>query len=255
MKRFLTILVVAFFSAIAVNAQGTVTVTQSSDVDAVVNGNRRAKTKAEKKAEKKAAKQAAKENKENARRQQAQQSMPTVQASPKPVQRLEQRVPVAQTPGQPRIEVAQPSSSNVQSGTTTQRTKWVRKRVRKPVDSQESSTGETRTITKRVIRGAKKARGFRVLAYSGGNTRVARQEAEKIGQKVKMICPDEPIYVHFYSPRWMCQVGNFTSYEKARAVMKKLKKEGYSHANIIRTMVTIKTTAYLDGTPAMEETY
>ncbi|WP_028897934.1 SPOR domain-containing protein [Prevotella sp. HUN102] len=255
MKKFLALLVIAFFSAIAVNAQGTVTVTQSADVDAVVNGNRKAKTKAEKKAERKAAKQAAKENKENARRQQMQQTMAASQTASKPAAKPELKVPVVQMPPQPKIEVAKPSDSNTQTGAITQRTKWVRKRVRRQVASESDGTGETRTVTKRVVRGAKKARGFRVLAYSGGNTRAARQEAEKIGQKVKMICPEEPIYVHFYSPRWMCQVGNFTSYEKARAVMKKLKKEGYSHANIIRTMVTIKTTAYLDGTPAMEETY
>ena len=67
-------------------------------------------------------------------------------------------------------------------------------------------------------------RGFRVLAYSGGNTRVARQEAERWGQKAKEILQTEPIYVHFYSPRWMCQIGNYTSYEQARKVMRRFKE-------------------------------
>lgn len=47
MKKFLTILVVALLSCLAVGAQGTVTVTQSEDIDALVNGKKN--TKANKK--------------------------------------------------------------------------------------------------------------------------------------------------------------------------------------------------------------
>lgn len=94
-----------------------------------------------------------------------------------------------------------------------------------------------------------------MLAYSGGNTRKARQEAEKLGQKAKEILVTEPIYVHFYSPRWMCQVGNFTNYAQAKKVMRKLRKEGFTHANIIRTMVTIQTTKVLDDNPNFDNEY
>ena len=47
MKKFLAILVVALLSCLAVGAQGTVTVTQSEDIDALVNGKKN--TKANKK--------------------------------------------------------------------------------------------------------------------------------------------------------------------------------------------------------------
>lgn len=56
MKKFLTTLVIVLFGTLAASAQGTVTVTQSAEIDALVNGNKKAKTKAELKAEKKAAK-------------------------------------------------------------------------------------------------------------------------------------------------------------------------------------------------------
>ena len=43
MKKFLAILVVALLSCLAVSAQGTVTVTQSEDIDALVNGKKNTK--------------------------------------------------------------------------------------------------------------------------------------------------------------------------------------------------------------------
>ena len=93
-----------------------------------------------------------------------------------------------------------------------------------------------------------KTRGlcFRVQVYSGGNTRIAHQQADKAGQKAKELFPEQPIYVHFYPPRWMCLVGNFTDYNAAKKIMRTLRKEGYSHANVIRMMVSIKTTQPVD---------
>ena len=43
MKKILVILVVAFLRCLAIGAQGTVTVTQSEDIDALVNGKKNAK--------------------------------------------------------------------------------------------------------------------------------------------------------------------------------------------------------------------
>ena len=92
---------------------------------------------------------------------------------------------------------------------------------------------------KRVLVTKKKVNGFRVQVYSGGNTRNARQQAEIAGQKVKAILPDQPVYVHFYSPRWMCQVGNFTTQRQALSVLRKVRKIGFKQAIIIRCKVTV----------------
>ena len=102
-------------------------------------------------------------------------------------------------------------------------------------------------VTKRVKKGIKKVRGFRVQAYSGGNTRVSHQLADKAGQTAKELFPNQPIYVHFYAPRWMCLVGNFTDYNTAKKVMLKLRKEGFSQANVIRMMVSVNTSSFLDN--------
>lgn len=220
MKKFLALLVVALLSCLAVGAQGTVTVTQSEDIDALVNGKKNAKANKKK-------------------------PQPQPQGAVKKL-----TVPSAVIPRvEPRIEAPTPSPA---PHTASTRTKLVRKKVRRPLIDPTDGTTIRQTVTKRVAKGVRKVRGFRVLAYSGGNTREARKEAERWGQKAKQILQTEPIYVHFYSPRWMCQVGNFTNYEQAQKVMRKLKKEGFTHANIIRTMVTIETTEVLGDAYGMD---
>ena len=89
-------------------------------------------------------------------------------------------------------------------------------------------------------------RGFRVQVYSGGNTRIAHQQADKAGQKAKELFPEQPVYVHFYPPRWMCLVGNFTDYNAAKKNYANTSKGRLSHANVIRMMVSIKTTQPVD---------
>lgn len=110
-----------------------------------------------------------------------------------------------------------------------------------------NENGEPVRIVRRLVRhGKKKVNGYRVQVYSGGNTRVARQEAEAAGQKVKSILPDEPVYVHFYTPRWLCRVGNFTSYNQALSVLRKVRKLGYRQAIVIKCKVTVDYTEVID---------
>lgn len=98
----------------------------------------------------------------------------------------------------------------------------------------------------KVTTGVHHARGFRIQVYSGGNTRVARQEAERAGQKVKSVLPNQPVYVHFYCPRWSCRVGNFTSYQSALGVLRQIRKLGYKGAVVIRSNITIRDVRYID---------
>ena len=97
MKKFLAILVVALLSCLAVGAQGTVTVTQSEDIDALVNGKKN--TKANKK-----------------------KPQPQPQGAVKKL-----TVPTAVIPRvEPRIEAPTPSPA---PRTASTRTKLVRKKV------------------------------------------------------------------------------------------------------------------------------
>ena len=85
-----------------------------------------------------------------------------------------------------------------------------------------------------------KITGYRVQAFAGGNTRNDRQKAEQIGSNIKMNFPDQPVYVHFYSPRWICRVGNYKSFAEANRMLKAIKKLGYSSASIVKGKITVQ---------------
>ncbi|MCD8210961.1 MAG: SPOR domain-containing protein [Prevotella sp.] len=92
---------------------------------------------------------------------------------------------------------------------------------------------------KKVIKNGVKVTGYRVQAFSGGNTREDRTKAESIGHAIKSRYPSLPVYVHFYSPRWICRVGNFESYEEASTVLKNIKSMGYKEACIVKGKISV----------------
>jgi len=100
-------------------------------------------------------------------------------------------------------------------------------------DSPSVSTG------KKVLRNSRKITGYRIQAYSGGNSREDRRKAESIGSAIKAEYPALPVYVHFYSPRWICRVGNFRTYQEAESVLKELKSMGYKQACIVKGKITV----------------
>lgn len=95
-------------------------------------------------------------------------------------------------------------------------------------------------MRKKVMRGSRKVTGYRVQAYAGGNTRKDRQQAEQIGNTIKVAMPDQPVYVHFYSPRWICRVGNFRSYSEAQRVLRQIRKMGYKSACLVKGQITVQ---------------
>ena len=113
-------------------------------------------------------------------------------------------------------------------------------------NTQQSTAPDTPTAneapvdnTKKIMRGGVKVNGYRVQAFAGGNSRKDRQQAEKIGDDIKAAYPDVPIYVHFYSPRWICRVGNYRSYEEAHQMLVSLRKMGFSQATIVKGKITV----------------
>ena len=126
---------------------------------------------------------------------------------------------------------------------------------RKPVsgehkDSNEKhaakATTETEVIerpvvdtSKKMMRNSYKITGYRIQAFSGGNSRADREKANKIGDAIKMKYPDQPVYVHFYSPRWICRVGNFRSYSEAAQLLRGIKAMGYSQACIVKGKINV----------------
>ena len=101
-----------------------------------------------------------------------------------------------------------------------------------------TASGET-TIRKKVMKGGYKVNGFRVQVYAGGNSRDARIKAERVGREINALFPGEPVYVHFYSPRWICRMGNYRTYEEASEILRSVKKLGYNSAIIVKGKITV----------------
>jgi len=94
--------------------------------------------------------------------------------------------------------------------------------------------------TQMKIMKGQKVSGYRVQVFAGGNSRKDRLKAEEIGNTMKSLFPGEPIYVHFYSPRWICRMGNYRTYEEAHEKLVNVKKLGYQSAIIVKGKITIQ---------------
>jgi hypothetical protein len=90
------------------------------------------------------------------------------------------------------------------------------------------------------MRNAVKVNGYRVQAFAGGNSRKDRIEAEQVGNTIKSHFADVPVYVHFYSPRWICRVGNYRTYEEAHQMLVQLRNLGYNQASIVKGKITVQ---------------
>lgn len=173
--------------------QGTVTVTQSPEIDELVN---------------------------NARLLRTQPATPKKETVKRPVQLVQ---------------------DNAAHKVEAEKTPVARTHAEHKAEPAGSATDELPVVdtSKKVMRGGKKITGYRVQAYSGGNSRADRQKAESIGNAIKQRFPDLPVYVHFYSPRWICRVGNFRTYQEANEVLAEIKDMGYRQACIVKGKITV----------------
>jgi cytoskeletal protein RodZ len=111
--------------------------------------------------------------------------------------------------------------------------------------SNTTSTSTTTTATPqeeteaKVVRSSYKTTGYRVQAFAGGNSRADRQQAERIRDNIKASYPNVPVYVHFYSPRWICRVGNYRTYEEAHQMLVSLRNLGFDQATIVKGKITV----------------
>ena len=98
--------------------------------------------------------------------------------------------------------------------------------------------GDSVDTRKKVMKGYK-VNGYRVQVFAGGNSRNDRIKAERTGSEIKSLFPGTPIYVHFYSPRWICRMGNYRTYEEALEVLTRVKNLGYQSAIIVKGKITV----------------
>ena len=152
-----------------------------------------------------------------------------------------------------------PAKPKTNTNTTTQPKQTEKKEKEKEKDNNTATNQEKKTeqpkvvvvenhdsttidvpeeIQKKVMKGVKVA-GYRVQVFAGGNTRNDRLKAERIGSEIKGLFPGVPVYVHFYSPRWICRMGNYRTYEEAHAVLQRVKNNGYQSAIIVKGKITV----------------
>ena len=180
-------------------SEGKVTVTQSKEIDDLVNGPQDVVTPA----------------KQNTQSNQSTQNTPTTQTSQQPLSTRQ-----TQQTQRPQL------TTTTQSETTP-------------------DTTYTEEPRKKVLKGYK-VNGYRVQIFAGGNSRDARVKAERMGREINSLFPGEPVYVHFYSPRWICRMGNYRTYEEAHQMLNAVKKLGYKSAIIVKGKITVP---YLNPTP------
>ena len=109
----------------------------------------------------------------------------------------------------------------------------------KPSTPHAEETPDTTAIsTQKMLRG-QKVMGYRVQAFAGGNSRKDRQQAEQVRNSIKSHYPNVPVYVHFYSPRWICRVGNYRTYEEAHQMLVSLRALGFEQATIVKGKITV----------------
>ena len=104
-----------------------------------------------------------------------------------------------------------------------------------PSSSENDETEPVETQKK----ATQKITGYRVQAFAGGNSRKDRLTAESIRNNIKSQIPNVAVYVHFYSPRWICRVGNFRTYEEAHQMMVRLQNMGYKQASIVKGKIAV----------------
>ena len=113
-------------------------------------------------------------------------------------------------------------------------------------NAQKSETPKDETdntvvdMRKKVMRKSYKVTGYRVQAFAGGNSRNDRLKAEQTGNQLKVHFPEQPVYVHFYSPRWICRMGNFRSLAEAQKMLAKVRSLGYRQACLVKGQITVQ---------------
>lgn len=81
-------------------------------------------------------------------------------------------------------------------------------------------------------------RGYRIQVYAGGNTRQGKQEALRMQNLVRSQFPDLAVYTQFISPRWICRVGDFRTYEEASKTLQEMRQTGrFREASIVKSTI------------------
>ena len=141
----------------------------------------------------------------------------------------------------PQKQTERKESNNTTTATNQNQKEQDKKPDAKAIENQPNVVvvGDSVDTRKKVMKGYK-VNGYRVQVFAGGNSRNDRIKAERTGSEIKSLFPGTPIYVHFYSPRWICRVGNYRTYEEAHQMLVQLRNLGYNQASIVKGKITVQ---------------
>lgn len=74
-----------------------------------------------------------------------------------------------------------------------------------------------------------KARGFRICIFTGGNSRADRQRALEMGRKCREKFPELAAYTSFSAPRWVTHVGDFRTRAEAQKYVSRIRRARLSY--------------------------
>lgn len=94
-------------------------------------------------------------------------------------------------------------------------------------------------VVKKILRRGRLTQGFRVRVFMGDNSRVAQKKAMQIKSKLENDLPEEYVTVHFKSPKWICEVGNYRTVDEARAMLRQISALGYREAFVVRQKIIV----------------
>ena len=148
--------------------------------------------------------------------------------------------PVAKTTTSPTQNTAANTEKTAEEENKEEPKERVALKPDMPKTETESGTEVEVDMSKKVMRNSYKVTGFRVQAFAGGNTREDKRKAEEARDKIKRAYPSEPVYVHFYSPRWICRVGNYRTQEEANRMLRNIRNLGYRQAVVVKGKITVQ---------------
>lgn len=211
------------------NGTGKVTVNQSKELEALINGG----TPTQRTATSKPSAAKPTSPAVDKRTTTAEKRATTADKHPASTTTVETKSPdhVAEKPAATR-EVSRRDSEDASK-------RVVRREKTVETAANDASAKASESHNKKVMKGTHKVKGYRIQVYSGGNSRADREKAQQIGNRIKAAMPGTPIFVHFYSPSWKCRVGNYVDISDAKSALRRIRGLGYSQAVIVKGMISV----------------
>lgn len=104
-------------------------------------------------------------------------------------------------------------------------------------ESKKATTTSNHSYTSRV---RKRAKGYRICIFTGGNSRADKVKATQMGDKCRKLFPELAVYPSFEAPRWVTHVGDFRTREEAQKYVTRIRKARISYeVRIVSSNVNI----------------